>query len=101
MIRVWHFRHRASRSPPSEIRRVSGRIFHEIVPAPRRRTPPRHGASGLYKNVVRRGDTEPDGGLIWTPLVVVARAPGVRRLRRDRPCGEDDGPPSPVADASN
>src|SRR3989442_15486410 len=91
---VCHFRRRASRSPRSEVRRVSGRIFHEILPAPPRRPPPRHGAFGLYKNVVRWGDTEPDGGLMWTPLVVAARARGFRHLRGNRRCGEDDGQPT-------
>src|SRR2546428_10239049 len=65
-----------------------------MAPTPPGGTPPRHGASGLYKNVVRRGDTEPDGGLMWTPLVVVARARGFRHLRGNRRCGEDDGQPS-------
>jgi len=38
-MRVWHFRHRAERSPPSEMRRKSGRSFHEIVHAPPSRSP--------------------------------------------------------------
>ncbi len=58
---MWHFRHRASRSPPSESLRVSGRSFHAIESAPqgngRRATEPPDSIKTLCGTGIDRATT--------------------------------------------